>query len=94
MAAEGQSGKMTSDVEVCMNWKCVIEFFHAEKMVPIDIHQCLLKVYGDQEVHISILRQRMLCFSNDAVTAAVKQWNTSAGANFYKHSTLDLVHCW
>ena len=31
MAAEGQSDKMVSDMEVCMKQRCVIEFLHAEK---------------------------------------------------------------
>ena len=38
MAAEGQSDEMASDMEVHMKERCVIEFFHAEKMAPIDIH--------------------------------------------------------
>ena len=31
MAAEGQSDKMASDMEVRMKQRCVIEFLHAEK---------------------------------------------------------------
>ena len=38
MAAEGQSGTMVSDMEVCLKQKRVTEFLHAEKMAPTDIH--------------------------------------------------------
>ena len=32
--------------------------------------------------------------SNDAVIRAVKQWATSAGADFYECGMQALVHCW
>jgi len=32
--------------------------------------------------------------SNDAIIAAVKQWVTSAGADFYEHVMQTLVHGW
>jgi len=48
MTAEGQSGKMVSDMEVRMKQRCVIEFLHAEKIAPNDIHRRLLNVYGEQ----------------------------------------------
>ena len=38
MAAEGQSDKMTSDMEVCMKQRCVAELLHVEKFAPTDIH--------------------------------------------------------
>ena len=50
MAAEGQSDKMVSDMEVQMKQRCGTEFFHVEKMTPTDIHRCLLNAYGDQTV--------------------------------------------
>ncbi len=56
MAAEGQSDKMASDMEVDTEQRCVVEFLHAEKMAPTDIHQCLLNVYGDQMVDVSTVR--------------------------------------
>ena len=40
-------------MEVHMIQKCVIKFLHAETLVPIDIHQYLLNVYGDQTVGAS-----------------------------------------
>ena len=60
MAAEGQSDRMASDMEVR---RCVTEFFHEEKIAPIDIHQHLLNVYGDQTVYVS-----------EAVSGAMQQW--------------------
>jgi len=56
MAMEGQSDKMAPDMEVCVKKRRVIEFFHEEKMAPIDIHRCLLNVYGGQTVYVSMVR--------------------------------------
>ena len=56
MAAEGQSYRMTSDIEMWMKEMCVTEFLHAEKMAPIDIHRHFLNVYGDQTVDDSTVR--------------------------------------
>ena len=38
MAAEGQSDKMVSDMEVQMKQRCVSAFFCAEKMALADVH--------------------------------------------------------
>ena len=56
MAAEGQSDRMVSHMEVHMKQRCVNEFLHVEKMAPTDIHQCLLDVYGDQTVDVNTVR--------------------------------------
>ena len=53
MAAEGQPDRMVSDMEVRMKQRCGTEFLHVEKMSPIDIHQSLLNVYGDQTLNVS-----------------------------------------
>ena len=53
MAAEGQSDRMASDMEVWMKQMCLIEFLYEEKMALIDIHQHLLNVDGDQAVDVS-----------------------------------------
>ena len=63
MAIEGQSDRMASDMEVHMKQRYVTEFLHTEQMALIDIHQCLLNVYGDQTVDVSTMRQCMVCFS-------------------------------
>jgi len=63
MTAEGQSDKMVSDMEVCMKQRCVIEFLHAEKIAPNDIHRRLLNVYGDQ-TDVSTVRRRVARFSS------------------------------
>ena len=39
-AADGSRDKMTADMEVHLKQRYVTEFLHAEKMAPIDIHQC------------------------------------------------------
>jgi len=91
MAAEGQSHKMTSDMEVHMKQRCVTEFLHVEKMAPTDVHLHLLNAGGDQTVDV---RQWVVSFSNNAVIAAVKLQVTSTGVNFYKHNMQALIHGW
>jgi len=56
MAAEGQSEKMTSDMEVWMKQRCAIEFLHEAKMAPTDIHWCLLNADGDQTVDVNVMK--------------------------------------
>jgi len=41
---------MASDMEVWMKQRGVTEFCPVEKVAPMDIHQRLLNVYGDQAV--------------------------------------------
>ena len=57
MAAEGQSEKMASVIEVLMKQRCGIEFLHTEKTAPTDIHQHLQNTYADQTVDVSTVRQ-------------------------------------
>ena len=57
MTAEGHSGKMTSDMEVCVKPRCVIEFSHVEKTASTDIHGHLLNVSGDQTVDVSTVQR-------------------------------------
>jgi len=64
MTAEGQSDKMASDMEMRMKQRCVIEFLHAEKIAPNDIHWRLVNVYGDQTVDVSTVRWWVACFSS------------------------------
>jgi len=64
MAAEGQSDKIASDMELCMKQRCVTEFLYAEKIAPTDIHWCLLNIYGDQTVDVSTARQWVVRFSS------------------------------
>ena len=64
MAAEGQSDRMMSDMEVCMEQRCVTDFLHAEKMAPTDIHLHLLNIEGDQTVDVSTVRQWVVHFSS------------------------------
>jgi len=64
MTAEGQSYKMASGMEVRMKQRCVIEFVHAEKIAPNDIHRRLLNVYRDQTVGVSTVRQWVAHYSS------------------------------
>jgi hypothetical protein len=64
MAAEGQSDKMASNMEVRMNQMCVIEFLHAEKIATNDIYRRLLNVYGDQTTDVSTVRRWAAGFSS------------------------------
>ena len=61
MAAQGQSDKMASDIEVYVK-KCGIEFLHVENTAPTDIHQCLLNAYGDQTVDVNTVKERRVRF--------------------------------
>ena len=56
MAAEGQSDKMASGIEVQMKEICATELFHAEKMALIDIHQHSMNICGNQAVDNSRVR--------------------------------------
>jgi len=47
-----------------MKQRCVIEFLHAEKIAPNDIHQRLLNVYGEQTVDVSTVRRWVARFSS------------------------------
>ena len=57
MAAEGQSDKMVSDMEMHIKQRRVTEFLHVEKTAPIVIHRQLLNVYGDQPGDVSTMRE-------------------------------------
>ena len=90
MAAEGQSDRIVSDMEVCIEQSCVMEFLYEEKVAFTDIHWCLLSIYRDQTVDGSTVKAGLHgqhSLSNDTIIAAVKQWVTSTGADFYECGT-------
>ena len=93
MAAEGQSDKMASDMKVHMNQRCVTDFLTMGKIVPVDIHLCLLSTDRHQTVDVSTVMLWVECFSNDTTIAAVKLW-VSTGADFCEHSMKTHVHHW
>jgi len=64
MAVERQCDTIACDMEVCMEQRCVIQFLQAEKMAPIDIHQHLLNIYGDQTMDVSTVRWWVVYFSS------------------------------
>ena len=91
MAAEGQSDKMASDVEMYMKKRYGIEFFRVEKIAPTDIHQCLLNGYGGETVSG--------CEHSEVVDGVLQQWQQqqwliSAGDDCYEYSMRALVNCW
>jgi len=53
-----------SDTEECMKQRCGTEFLHEEKIAPIDIHQHLLNISGDQTVAVSTVRWWVEHFSS------------------------------
>ena len=60
MAAEGHCDRMVSDMGLCVEWRCVTELLHVEKMAPTDIHRYLLNVDGNPEVAVSTVRRWMM----------------------------------
>jgi len=55
---------MVSDMEACLKKSCVIKCLQPEKDAPIDIHQHLLNVYGDQTVEVSTVKWWVMLFSS------------------------------
>ena len=64
MAAEGQSVRMTFDIEVCMKQRDITEFYHVENTAPNDILGCLLNIYGNQIGDVSTARELVVHFSS------------------------------
>jgi len=88
MVAEGQSDTMVSDMELSLKQRCVIEFFHEERMASSDIHECLLNFYGDQTVDVSIVRWWVVRFSSsNSVSSPLAYIFTRCGMDA-------LVHHW
>ena len=59
------TGKMATDMELCIKQKCVTEILQAEEIAPTDIHLHLLNVYGDQSMDVS----------TEAVDGTFQQWH-------------------
>ena len=58
ITAEGQFHKMASDIKVHMKQRYAAEFLHEKKKkAPINIHQYLMNVHGDQTVDVSTVRR-------------------------------------
>ena len=64
MAAEGQSDKMASGMEMNTKWRCVTGFLNVEIVTTTDIHQCLLNLYEDQIVDVNSLKRWVVCFNS------------------------------
>ena len=88
MAAEGQSGKMTSDMEVYMKQRCATEFLYVEKIASIDIHHHLPNDYGDPTVDVSTVRQGVVQLSGGNSNS----WSPPLVQIFYKCGMQVLAH--
>ena len=64
MAAERQSDRMASEMEVCMKQRRGIEFLYDEEMAHTNIHLHLLNVYGDQAADARTVRQQVVHFNS------------------------------
>ena len=62
-------------------------------MSPIDIHCCLLNVYGEQTVDVHTVRWWVVHFSTDDSGVKDKP-HSEQRADFYAHRMQDLVHHW
>ena len=61
-------------MDVHQKQRCVIEFLNAEEVKPINIHKCLVNVYGGKRVNVSIIRRWICCFqSGDKDVSAALQ---------------------
>jgi len=81
-AAEGQSVKMMSNMEMWMKQRSVIEFFHAVKMTPIDNHWCSWNTFGDQTVDVSTVRWWVVHF---------RSGDSNGGSLLLVQA---IIHCW
>jgi hypothetical protein len=64
---------MASDMEVRTKQRCVTEFLHVETFPPIDIHQRLINVYGDQTVDVSTVMLWVMHCSSDPAQLSAQQ---------------------
>ena len=89
--SRGVVDKMASDMEVHIQSNGVsLKSAMWKKMVPTDIHQCLLNVCGEQTVDVSTVRCWVVCFSSDNCDSG----SACASVDFYKHGLRALAHCW
>ena len=63
-------------MEGCMKQRCVTEFLCGKKIVPTEIHQQLLNIYGNETLDFSTVKVGLngqYIASNDTIIAAAKQ---------------------
>ena len=70
---------------VNLGWTVIPHPLYSPYLAPSDVHLFRPMKDGLRGQHLP---------SNEAVVRAVKQWATSAGADFYKHGMQALLHCW
>jgi len=79
---------MAADMDTGRKQRGAAQFLHVEKIAPIDIHQYLLNVYGDQTVDVSTVRRCVVCFSSgNCVRVCQVLWNQreAEGDSFLDH---------
>ena len=87
MAAEGQSDKVASDMEVQMKQRMELNSSISKKIMPFDVYQCLENVYRVQQVDVAQ-------WGSGLCVVGMKEWVTSACAECYKCGMHALAHCW
>ena len=95
MAAEGQSDRMTFDMEVFMKQRCETEFFHVEKAAPTDIHWHLVNVYGDQTVDVSSVKQRVVhisCGDSEVEDKLLSRWPWTTVTPWNEKCLIQLIY--
>ena len=90
MAAEGQTDRMVSDMEVCMERRCVTELFHVEKMAPVDLQLMIAERLWRPNSGCEYNAGWLMCFSSDNCGSCV----TSTGADCHELGMQALVHHW
>ena len=85
MAAEGQSDRTASDMEVRMKQRCATEFLHEGKTSHLSVLAELS------------WRPNSGCDHSEVVGGVFQQWRwqgTFTGAGFDERAMQALVHCW
>ena len=85
MAAKRQSDRMVFDVEMCIKQRCVTKLFYAKKMAPIDSHQYLLNICGNQTVDMStviygdilVCARRFINYIERWLEEVLKKWENN-----------------
>ena len=83
-----------------LTWKCIwskgvsLNSCMRKKWHSLTFTDSLLNIFEDHTVDVRMVKWWVVQFSNDAIIAAVKQWVTSTGADFYNHIMQTLAfHC-
>ena len=76
-------------------WHLTRQFLWSKKVTPIDIHWCLLNVYGDQTVDVSTIKWLVMCFSSsssDSKDKLCSRWPYMTVIPWNEESIEKLIH--